>query len=317
METKNEKAASKCSSEMKPEKESKSLEVPTLAVPTKGFKSMNSTDEEKSCLKKCVSVIKYHRKQKDVEKAKGPGNNGSSQSETISRNRIEVKAPSKQITEIGKRAYAETEQHGEESCLGPDMCISDEYDGLKARFRQDPASDSQEKLLPEEMIQLLSEQDIQLPEKKMTEILYREAAQYEKSSKKIKKKMKISSHEAAQKENPAARPISRAGYALGCFSTKKKMDCAESVLFVVVSEGNTSLFYAQKVHDSLKARVAALRQETSMLNQELRRLPTLCMHLIEDNKILMDELKKMCEPHIIEILEAKDPNNNSQTDLRT
>ncbi|KAL6517270.1 hypothetical protein OROMI_032971 [Orobanche minor] len=35
METKNEKVASKCSSEMKPEKESKSLEVPTLAVPTK------------------------------------------------------------------------------------------------------------------------------------------------------------------------------------------------------------------------------------------------------------------------------------------
>ncbi|KAL6517274.1 hypothetical protein OROMI_032975 [Orobanche minor] len=176
------------------------------------------------------------------------------------------------------------------------MCISDPQDGLKARFRQDPASDSQEKLLPEEMIQLLCEQDIQLPEKEMTEILYREAAQYEKSSKKIKKKMKISSHEAAQK------PTQFLGLAipLGCFSTKKKMDCAES-----------------KVHDSLKARVAALRQETSMLNQELRRLPTLCMQLIEDNKILMDELKKMCEPRIIEILEAKDPNNNSQTDLRT
>ncbi|KAL6517271.1 hypothetical protein OROMI_032972 [Orobanche minor] len=56
---------------------------------------MNSTDGEKSCLKKCISVIKYHRKQKDVEKAKVPGNNGSSQSETISRNRMEVKAPSK------------------------------------------------------------------------------------------------------------------------------------------------------------------------------------------------------------------------------
>ncbi|KAL6546048.1 hypothetical protein OROGR_009922 [Orobanche gracilis] len=272
METKNENTASKCSSETKLEKESKSLEVSTMAVPTKGLKSTNTADEEETCLKKCVSVIKYHRKQKDVKKAKGPGNNGSSQSETISRNRVKIKGPSKQITEIGKRAYAEIEQHGQESCLGPDMCTSDPHNGLKVK---DPASDSQEKLLPEEMIQLSCDQDIQLPEKEMTEILYREAAQYEKPLKRIKKKVKISSHEAAQKV------------------LRRKWT---------------------KVHDSLKARVDALRQETSMLSQELRRLPTLCMHLIQDNKILMDELKKMCEPHIIEILEAKDPNNNSQTD---
>lgn len=30
--------------------------------------------------------------------------------------------------------------------------------------------------------------------------------------------------------------------------------------------------------------------------------------------LMQDELKKMCEPHVIAILEAKNPDNNLQTD---
>ncbi|GER50388.1 G-box binding factor bZIP transcription factor [Striga asiatica] len=133
------------------------------------------------------------------------------------------------------------------------------------RVQKDPALDSQDELLPEEMVPLFFEQDRQMQGKEATESLNCEPVQDEKS---LEKDKKISSHQATQKE-----------------------------------------FYG-----TLKARVAELRRETSMLNQQLRRQATMCEQLSEDNKLLMDELKKTCEPWVIEILEANNPETNPQTD---
>ncbi|XP_020551336.1 uncharacterized protein LOC110012390 [Sesamum indicum] len=66
--------------------------------------------------------------------------------------------------------------------------------------------------------------------------------------------------------------------------------------------------------DSLKARVADLRQETFMLSCQLQKRANKCMKLRDANRLLMDELKKMCEQFVIDILEAKNPDNALQTE---
>ncbi|KAL3614120.1 hypothetical protein CASFOL_042194 [Castilleja foliolosa] len=73
------------------------------------------------------------------------------------------------------------------------------------------------------------------------------------------------------------------------------------------SSGKNKEMEISKDLKARKAELKQLKQETTMLSQELQRQSTMCMHLVDENKLLMDELKKMCDPRVIEILEAKDP----------
>ncbi|KAK4437792.1 hypothetical protein Salat_0113200 [Sesamum alatum] len=70
----------------------------------------------------------------------------------------------------------------------------------------------------------------------------------------------------------------------------------------------------KEYRDSLKAKVAELSQETFMLSCQLQKRANKCIKLRDANRLLMDELKKMCEQCVIDTLEAKNPDNDLQTE---
>ncbi|KAL7118828.1 hypothetical protein ACP275_02G025500 [Erythranthe tilingii] len=70
----------------------------------------------------------------------------------------------------------------------------------------------------------------------------------------------------------------------------------------------------KEYRDYLKVKASQLRQETFLLTRELQKRATMCMELTDANSLLMDELKKMYKPCVIDILEAKNPATNPQID---
>ncbi|KAL7156690.1 hypothetical protein ABFS83_02G025600 [Erythranthe nasuta] len=214
----------KRSLEMESSEEMRSFKFPAQAVPTKGLGSTNSGIGENSDVKKWELVVKYNRKQKKVEKATDPGNEGSSQRITRPTYQIHDETPS-EYTSIGKSTCIEKEQKDRQGCI------------------EDPAFASKEELLPKKRVQ-----DVRPPAEK--------------------KSKKTSSHKVAEEE----------------------------------------------YRDYLKVKASQLRQETFLLTRELQKRATMCMELTDANSLLMDELKMMYKPCVIDILEAKNPATNPQID---
>ncbi|XP_012837024.1 PREDICTED: uncharacterized protein LOC105957625 isoform X2 [Erythranthe guttata] len=133
----------KRSLEMESSEEMRSFKFPLHDVPTKDLGSTNSATEENSDVKKWELVVKYNRKQKKVEKATDPGNEGSSQRITRPADQIHDKTPSEQYTSIGKSTCSEKEQKDRQGCI------------------QNPAFGSKEELLSKKMVQ-----DVRPPTKK-------------------------------------------------------------------------------------------------------------------------------------------------------
>ncbi|KAL2460160.1 G-box binding factor bZIP transcription factor [Abeliophyllum distichum] len=63
---------------------------------------------------------------------------------------------------------------------------------------------------------------------------------------------------------------------------------------------------------SLKAEVKQIRKETRGLGSDLKQLSNSCMQISEENKFLLAELKQICEPNVIAMLEARNLDKNPQ-----
>ncbi|KAL7156691.1 hypothetical protein ABFS83_02G025600 [Erythranthe nasuta] len=229
----------KRSLEMESSEEMRSFKFPAQAVPTKGLGSTNSGIGENSDVKKWELVVKYNRKQKKVEKATDPGNEGSSQRSLVSNNVFGMTS----IFRITRPTYQiHDETPSEYTSIGKSTCIEKEQKDRQGCI-EDPAFASKEELLPKKRVQ-----DVRPPAEK--------------------KSKKTSSHKVAEEE----------------------------------------------YRDYLKVKASQLRQETFLLTRELQKRATMCMELTDANSLLMDELKMMYKPCVIDILEAKNPATNPQID---
>ncbi|XP_012837023.1 PREDICTED: uncharacterized protein LOC105957625 isoform X1 [Erythranthe guttata] len=277
----------KRSLEMESSEEMRSFKFPLHDVPTKDLGSTNSATEENSDVKKWELVVKYNRKQKKVEKATDPGNEGSSQRITRPADQIHDKTPS-EYTSIGKSTCSEKEQKGNCGCS---FFSQDNENTIILYLRvianvsdrqgciQNPAFGSKEELLSKKMVQ-----DVRPPTKK--------------------KLKKISSHKVAEKEYRDYLKVKASQLRQETFLLTRELQ-KRATMCMELTDAN-SLLMVRSLYYTFSFNV--FRFDCSFT------VHITTYHLNIADMFVQDELKKMYKPCVIDILEAKNPATNPQID---